>query len=377
MVKRGVLGRGMVILRSVWLLGLVWLVTGGVVYAQRMLKRFPLENFTEIDLRMKAQVSVTQGKDFYVRAEAGTKEMLEGVEATVQNGVLVLKADHSLQKKLENTKRFPALKLQVTLPLVTKLRLQGNGEILLTSSLALDSTFVARVEGRGNIKLLHVNTPSSISLEVNGSGEIATGRLKASQLRLSMRGNGDIRVEDAVTLSEEFIAQLEGLGSLQLYNVTCGSCDVQLAQGGDMLLGIAEVRENLHILLDGTGEMKAVDLRCEGDVDVQLRGGGSLECRSMQGRNGKFNLLGSGDLLVRESGSFSRYEIDFNGSGELNLLRVEASDVEVRGKGSGDLWVHATSSLLLRGVEQGMTINYRGDGCIRLQQTPSVTLNKK
>lgn len=357
-------------------LGVLLGVNYGAYAQERVTKQYPLKDFSAIELKMTAQVSVTQGESFWVKADVQGKEYLAGLEVEVKGNRLIISADRELQRKLERERRFPVVRLQVTLPDLKALHLSGMGEILLTSSISGEGDFEVNLSGSGDVVMRNVTMGGKVALNLNGSGDINALRVKGSSVAVKLNGSGDIVLDEAVECTEGFLCDLTGSGNVRLSDITAGSLRLQLSGSGDISARMVQSAGNIDVLLNGTGEIQGDQFLAGGNVLVNLTGSGGVGCRVMTGQQGDFRVVSSGEISVRERGTMESYSVLLSGSGDVVLAKLSGGQVEVKGSGSGDVSVNAREQLKLDGVRGSMGVSYAGDACVKILNSRSVSLTK-
>jgi hypothetical protein len=183
---------------------------------------FAARDFTQVDLRAAADVTIHTGSSFSVHAD-GDQSLVDGLTADVRRGVLVLgwTPDSSVHRIGHRH-----LDVTITMPRTTSVAIGGAG------SIALD-------RGSG----------PAFGASVAGAGSIKVATLAAGRTVLAMSGTGEIVVAGTTDMIEAYAS---GVGSIDARGLAAGSG---------------------RIAVSGTGEVKA---RIDGPADVSLSGIGDV-----------------------------------------------------------------------------------------------------
>ena len=184
---------------------------------------FPARDFTQVDLRAAAHVTIRTGAGFSVHAD-GDPELVDRLTAEVRQGVLLLGWTNG--PSVRNNNRH--LDVTITMPRTTSVALGGAGSIALDHGSG--PAFGANVGGAGSIKIAAVDAPRTVlvmggageivvagttgALEVDGSGvgSIDASALAAKSGHVSLSGTGHVaaRVDGPVDVS------LSGIGHVTI-----------------------------------------------------------------------------------------------------------------------------------------------------------------
>ena len=184
---------------------------------------FPARDFTQVDLRAAADVTIRTGAGFSVHAD-GDPALVDRLTADVRQGVLVL--GWARGSSVHNNNRH--LDITITMPRTTSVALGGAGSIALDHGSG--PGFGASVGGAGTIKIAAIDAERTV-LAMGGAGEIVVagrtgtldataagvGSIDASALaakagRIAVSGAGQIhaRVDGPVD------AALSGVGHIKI-----------------------------------------------------------------------------------------------------------------------------------------------------------------
>lgn len=345
---------------------------------KRQSQTYSLSGFVGVDLQVKAQVSLTQGEAFYVRAEGTRKGLIEGLSLSVKGEKLVITGNRDLNAALAVSNLFPLVRIQVTLPEVRSLEVSGGGEILVTSGIRSSGDFVASVDGTGGLSLRHVQSDGAVSLDLEGSGDIGFGKLKAPALNIRVKGNGDVVNEESITLIGNLVCSLDGGGTIQLGETSVGgSLKVESEGTGDISMGSVSSEGEVVIANSSMGTLNFLELRTGANLRLTLKGSGECTFTRLYGRHVGVSMSGSGDFQVKDRGEVDSLEVNYSSSGDVLLNRVLKRRVELRGSGSGDIHFGDCGELIIRNVKGSTEISYTGDPCIRLYHSRGVVLNHR
>ncbi len=144
-------------------------------------------------------------------------------------------------------------------------------------------------------------------------GETTIGEVTRAEL--SIAGSGDISLARATGQIEASIA---GSGSIRTGDT--GEAAIDIAGGGDVVMGV--VSGGLNIDVAGSGEVSVKSVNGEVDIDV----------------------AGSGDVRI-DSGYANPFRVDIAGSGDVRFGGT-ANDPNVSVMGSGDVWIASYTGTL-------------------------------
>jgi hypothetical protein len=188
------------------------LATLATTAAPAATRDFPARDFSQVDLRAAAAVTIRTGAGFSVRAD-GDPQLVDALTADVRHGVLVL----GWQPGSHANGRH--LRIDITMPRTTSVAIGGAGSIDLDRGDG--PAFGASVAGAGTISVaaLHVErtvlamsgtghiavagTTGALDADASGVGSIDAAGLAAGSGRLTMSGTGQIhaRVDGPVDAS--------------------------------------------------------------------------------------------------------------------------------------------------------------------------------
>ena len=136
---------------------------------------------------------------------------------------------------------------------------------------------------------------------------------------------------------------------------------IVLNGSGDIEVGSFTGMNNLSILLDGSGDVKSIDmLEISNQLDLELRGSGDVNLK-LKTPEIKAKLNGSGDIILE--GEASKLFADLNGSGDINASKLQTIHCEANLDGSGTIRVQ---------VKEHLKADLQGSGDIRYAGKPKV-----
>lgn len=234
-------------------------------FASNVKKEYSLESFTGINLQGPTKVFVTHGKSAVVKAE-GPQELIDKLEVYVDGSNLVIRTKKGASFK---TRRDYYVQFFVEVPSLDQLAVSGSGDIILQN----------KMEWR-----------SSVSMIVNGSGDLKVGQVNTQKLNLAINGSGDIELKNIVSTSLK--AQIKGSGDLEI-------------DGGEVL------QAEYNII--GSGDIKAQSLKVD-NVNASITGSGDIRCYAKKSISGK--VIGSGDVVY--AGKPGKVNVSKNGFSSAN-----------------------------------------------------------
>jgi len=140
---------------------------------------------------------------------------------------------------------------------------------------------------------VYVTSPDLIRVQLNGSGDfISTGRIDTDHASFVLRGSGDIDVEDVIC--DDCDVQLVGSGDFDIGRLDAKEVAVSLTGSGDMEMNLWNVATT-SLALKGSGDIKTVFMDGCKQVDCELHGSGDIK---LSGEVAHFNhhKVGSGDI---------------------------------------------------------------------------------
>lgn len=153
--------------------------------------------------------------------------------------------------------------------------------------------------GDGDLAV-YVSSPDIVGIRLNGSGDfISQKRIDTDKMNVSLRGSGDIHLEDMIC--DRCEAEVVGSGDLAFDALDTKAFDASLVGSGD-----------IDVHLSNTAETR-LSVRGSGDIDATFND----NCQAVA-----CELRGSGDITLE--GVVDRYTVEKSGSGDVDTgqLRV-------------------------------------------------------
>ena len=167
-----------------------------------------INEFDGLSLQISANVFITQGPVFEVRAE-GQANIIRELELDVRDGFWEIEFDRCVRNSND-------LRIYITMPVITELQISGSGDIFGENIFVTDDIFL-RISGSGNMDLgldsddvnLTISgsgnmrlegTADDLSIQIAGSGDVFAFDLASSSANINIRGSGDAEVAVESTL---------------------------------------------------------------------------------------------------------------------------------------------------------------------------------
>ncbi|MDC1105358.1 DUF2807 domain-containing protein [Prolixibacteraceae bacterium] len=220
----------------------------GVAQAQKIEKR-DLEPFSEITLKIEAQLHFVQDDEQSVEIKVAKSSTMSKVITEVK--------DRSLIVKYSNNDRWlkdwsPGLvEIYVTGPNIESLNVDGSGSIKVEDE--LDSRIV--------------------DLNLNGSGDITVDYLKTEKIDVNVQGSGSIKVNNCTEV-KDFKAIISGSGDF---------------------FGIAVPTDKANIKISGSG---VCEITCNGKIDAKIIGSGKVLYKGNPDIDTK--IIGKGKVTIKK-----------------------------------------------------------------------------
>lgn len=204
-------------------------------------RNFVLDGFERITVRGPDDVIIRHGGRFSIEA-SGPESELERLELEVDGDELTIGRKRESFQIGRITKK--SVKLEITLPRLTAVRLTGSGDI--------DAD---RLEG------------DAVAARLTGSGNLKIGVLAGRQAEIAIAGSGDVEIDGGKI--EKGVYNISGSGNIDAKGLVASHVDVSLAGSGDIEAGATE----------------EADVRVMGSGDVALTGGAKCATRTMGSGN--------------------------------------------------------------------------------------------
>ncbi|UOQ68712.1 head GIN domain-containing protein [Hymenobacter volaticus] len=148
-----------------------------------------LDNFNRVDLKMDAEVILTQGSPQQVRVEA-QRNVLDVLETELNGDELQLEFGRV------NVRDHDPIKIYITVPNLTEVQLSGSGKIRSSTPWSA-STCEVKVSGSGSVAM-DFTQATSLRTNVSGSGEAQVKGISQSH-NINISGSGQVKATDLST----------------------------------------------------------------------------------------------------------------------------------------------------------------------------------
>ncbi len=218
-------------------------------------KTLNIGSFENIKVQGMQDVVITQGSRSNVVVK-GSDNLMQYNDISVQNGTLVVSQTQNKNGRSHSFRKYD-MTVEITVPDLDKITSNGTGDI------SFRGTF---------------NT-TSITLLLNGTGDIILPALKAQILKANLNGTGDIQVSG-----------------------TASNTTLNLNGTGDLISKLSN-GNTLKASLTGTG-----DIKLSGSVisaTYSATGTGDIYAKNMIAKDVTASATGTGDITCYASDSFS------------------------------------------------------------------------
>ena len=196
-----------------------------------------LTDFDGVELSISADVFITQGPVQTVVIE-GQQNIIDEVDRSVRNGIWEIEFDDCVDSSED-------LKVFITMPNVTSLRISGSGNIVSENVLVIDDVSLvisgsgdmdiameaddidSRISGSGRVTLEGI--ADDVEFEISGSGDYKTFGLEVSRADIEIRGSGDAEVY----VIDELDVKITGSGDV--FYKGNPSLDVEITGSGEVI----------------------------------------------------------------------------------------------------------------------------------------------
>jgi len=185
-----------------------------------------LSAFTEISLRLHANVHLVQGKTQSVVVKA-QESALKDIVTEVKGRTLVIRQD--IKSKWSRSKSLGNIDVSITIPDIQSLSVSGSGNIL----------------AEDKIKSVIIN------LTISGSGNIRLARLEADKVKAAISGSGDIVLSSNKT-ADNFEAMISGSGDIKAAQFPSRNTTIKIAGSGSVS---THTIDNLNVRIAGSGNV--------------------------------------------------------------------------------------------------------------------------
>jgi hypothetical protein len=256
-----------------------------------------VSNYSQIVFSAPGELTIEQNGREGLVIEADDN-LLGYIRTRVQGDVLYIYAEPDI------IQMYPSKPIRYTLDAVTltRIALDGSGDIrsgeLIASNLDFD------LNGSGDISVAAVKSQST-TLDLDGSGEYRIGNFMTGQLTLSLDGSGDITMQEVVAKTADL--SIDGSGNLVMADVIADTLCMRIDGSGDSTL---------------SGEVK--------HQAITIHGSGSYNAGNLQSQVTTAKVIGSGDSRVWVT---DELDITITGSGDLTYRGEPALTQTVTGSG--------------------------------------------
>lgn len=187
-----------------------------------------------------------------------------------------------------------SVKVKGTESQVENIITEMNGKTLVIRNKGKFGMFNLQL-GEDDELAVYVTSPDLTSISLNGSGDfISRQRIDTDNMDVTLRGSGDIQVDDLIC--DRCHVELIGSGDIDLASVEAQETSAVLIGSGDIDLCLQKV-DDTRLALKGSGDITVEFNKDCGAVDCDLRGSGDI---TLEGKVKKFSQYksGSGDINV-------------------------------------------------------------------------------
>lgn len=167
-------------------------------------KEIQVSDFQNIQLLGSIDAIYVQGEQSRIEIY-GPDNIVPLIETDINNGTLTIK--YKDNTAILNAKK---VEVKVTTNNLSKLNINGSGDITLPNG---------------------IKQASGLEMLVNGSGNISGKGIEVKKLSVNINGSGDASLQDIK--SERFSGKILGSGNIDLSGVT-GNADYEIAGSGDI-----------------------------------------------------------------------------------------------------------------------------------------------
>lgn len=180
-------------------------------------------NFTGVELKVPGKLFYTEGPAYKVELQS-QQNILNEVETMMSGNELVIRFRHNNT----NLKSGETIVVNITAPALSKLEVDGSGEIESRASFNPVSLRLA-VHGSGSIRVPDAAT-GLLDAEIGGSGKITMIEGIADNQSLKINGSGEMDFGNFI--AKKSTARISGSGSIKL-NVA-ETLDVNISGSGSV-----------------------------------------------------------------------------------------------------------------------------------------------
>lgn len=186
-------------------------------------RSFAVSDFTRVANSAPAEVRVTTGGDFSVKAKGGEK-LLERLEIANENGTLRIRVKKAAWEWGKNNKTT----VEITMPNIEGATIAGAGGMTIDRG---SGNFTGTISGAGDLTVGQVDG-GNVTFDVSGAGDVAAAGT-AQTLNASVSGAGSVRARELRVRAAE--VSVAGAGSVDA--TVDGDARVSIAGVGSVDLG--------------------------------------------------------------------------------------------------------------------------------------------
>lgn len=205
-------------------------------------RRIDTESFNAIENSIPATVVVNQGESLLISAK-GQSNILDLIKLEVMNNKLRI----GFEKNCVNT-NYDSLIIQVTLPNLKALEVNGSGQVVVEDVFQCDNLELS-ISGSGEIKA-SVKASNSLEASISGSGSLDLFG-NAPQTSFDISGSGEIHAFNFQ--AKKSTISVSGSGDAELYVIE--SLDASVSGSGDIQY---KGSPQISTSISGSGELRAV-----------------------------------------------------------------------------------------------------------------------
>lgn len=200
-----------------------------------------LASFEKVSLGVSANLYISQGSTQSITIK-GQQNIIDNIISKVEDNTWKIRFDQPVRRSGE-------LKIYVTLPKLSAMRVSGSGSVYGEGVFDQSSTFYTGISGSGNMKLV-VQAQEVVS-KVSGSGNIALdGEAETYEVQIS--GSGNVRAEELQATKCQ--VRISGSGSAEVD--VADALEVRISGSGDVYY---EGRPKINSRISGSGDLRARD----------------------------------------------------------------------------------------------------------------------
>lgn len=180
-----------------------------------------------------------------------------------------------------------AIRYDLTVTALSDIQLEGLGNITIQDAVDA-STLTINIDGGGNITTANLNA-GQLTLQLDGLGNMTTEAIQVNTLNITTGGSGNVRI--ANLQSNDITAQIEGLGGITIGEGRTNQQQVTISGSGGYSAGDF-VSQNATVTIEGIGNalVNVVD-----NLNANIDGMGNIRYRG-EPQNINRNVDGMGNI---------------------------------------------------------------------------------